>query len=174
MPMDQEIMQAIFKGDTGKLDLLVREGFDVSAVTAPDKWNLLHRALVSVSLKPQPEIIRKLIEYGVDVNARDRYGNTPLHYAARLKNPELIEMLVNAGAEIDPVNHDGLTPLRLMLSSKPTNLEAIELFLKCGANVDQKVEGGITVKEYAGIISHGEDRAILDLFNRYSGLTGSK
>jgi ankyrin repeat protein len=168
MPTDREIMQAIFGGDVAKLDLLVRQGFDVSKVTVPDKWNLLHRALVSLSPKPQPAIVQKLIEYGVDVNAHDRYGNTPLHYAARLKDPELIELLLDAGAEIDAVNQDGITPLRLTLTSRPANLQATELLLKRGANVHQKPPDGISTIEYAKTTSHGEDRAIFDLFKKYS------
>src|SRR6266581_2806265 len=147
--MYQEIMRAILKGDIEKFDALVQQEADINAVTENDKWNLLHRALMSVSVPPVPEMIKRLIERGVSVNARDCYGNAPLHYAARLKKPELIEMLLDAGAEIDPVNKDGLTPLRLMLLSKPINLKAIEVFLSRGANMYQKVEGGITVKEYA-------------------------
>jgi ankyrin repeat protein len=166
--MSEEIMQAIFKGDIEKLEYLVQQEVDVHAVTEFDRWNLLHRALLTVTNPPSAGIIEKLIGYGVDVNARDRYGNTPLHYAARLKNPELIEMLLDAGAEIDPVNKDGLTPLRLMLSTKPANLSALELFLARGADVNQKIEGGRTVKDYARIISHGDNAGIIELFDKYS------
>ena len=162
-------MRAIFDGNIEKFDALVREGrVDAHAITAVDHWNLLHRALVSVTNPPKPEIIQRLIGLGVDVNARDRYGNTPLHYAAREKVPEVIKLLLDAGAEIDPVNRDGLTPLRLMLSSKPVNLKAVGLFLARGADVDQKVEGGATVKEYARVISHGDNAGIIELFNKYS------
>jgi hypothetical protein len=61
-----------------------------------------------------------------------------------------------------------------MLTSKPTNLKAIELFLSRGANMHHKVEGGATVKDYAKIISHGGDRSILELFDKYSGRAGAK
>ena len=167
-------MRAIFNGDVRAFDALVRQGADLKAVTEPDQWNLLHRALVAVSVPPPAEMIKRLIERGVNVNARDRYGNAPLHYAARLKRPELIEMLLDAGAEIDPANKDGLTPLRLMLVSKPTSLKAIELLLSRGANMNHKVEGGSTVREYAKTISHGDDRSIIELFDKHAGRTGVK
>lgn len=172
--MNEDIMRAIFKGDIEKFDTLLEQGIDASVVTENEHWNLLHRSLVSVSLTPKPEIISKLINSGVDVNTRDCYGNTPLHYAARLKNLELMEILLNAGAEIDPVNKDGLTPLRLMLLTKPANLKAIELLLSRGANMDQSVEGGITVREYAKIISHGDNRGIIELFDQYSNRCDAK
>lgn len=169
--MYKGIVQSILRGDIGKLDALVAQGFDVHAVSEGDQWNLLHHALVSVSIAPVPEMIRRLIDHGVDVNARDRYGNTPLHYAARWKKPELIEMLLNAGAEVDPVNRDGLTPLRLMLTSKPYNLDAVATFLAHGANPEQRAAGGISVRDYARIIGH-DDHALIELFDRYAPPNG--
>ncbi len=171
--MTKQLLQAIFSGDVKTFDELAQPA-DLNAVTDTERWNLLHRALVSVSHAPAPAMIKRLIERGVDVNARDYYGNTPLHYAARLKRLEPIDMLLAAGATIDPVNTDGLTPLRLMLMSKPTNLHAIELLLSRGADMNHKVEGGRTVREYANVISHGTDRSIIDLFDKYSDRTPAK
>ena len=168
--MNEALMRAIFDGDVSTFDSLVREGIDAKSVTALDHWNLLHRALVSLSIRPHNEIIRKLIALGVDVNGRDRFGNTPLHYAARIKDPGLIATLLDSGAAIDPVNRDGLTPLRLMLTSKPTNLQAIELFLARGANVAEKAPGGVSTTEYAKTISHGKDQGIIELFTKYGHL----
>lgn len=165
--MNEALMRAIFDQDMSTFDSLLRAGVDLSAITAVEGWNLLHRALVSVTIHPRHEFIKKLIAAGVDVNGRDRYGNTPLHYAARMKDPGLIAMLLDAGATIDPVNLDGLTPLRLMLSSKPANIAAIELFLSRGANVDEKIPGGASVREYAKLIFHGPDEAVARLFNKY-------
>ncbi|MDR1886139.1 MAG: ankyrin repeat domain-containing protein [Synergistaceae bacterium] len=40
-----------------------------------------------------------LIKKGVDVNARDKYGRTPLILAAEHKNPEIREILIKHGAK---------------------------------------------------------------------------
>jgi uncharacterized protein len=113
-------------------------------------------------------MIEHLIRRGVGMNDRDGYGNTPLHYAARWKDPELLEMLLAAGAQVDPVNKDGLTPLRLMLSKMPFELDAVEVLLAHGADVEeQAVPGGISVLDYARTIAHGEDRKLVDLMQRY-------
>jgi ankyrin repeat protein len=45
--------------------------------------------------------VRTLISMGVDLNAWDTEGNSPLHIAAVENHPELITLLLNAGAEID-------------------------------------------------------------------------
>jgi uncharacterized protein len=166
-PLSREIMRAIFAGDIERFDALVAKGFDVHGVTLPDHWNLLHRGLVSLNTPPSAAMIDHLIELGVGVNVADRYGNTPLHYAAELKDPALLESLLRAGALVDPLNHDGLTPLRLMLRSKPFKLDAVETLLAHGANVEQRAEGGTSLLDYARTIAHGDDRALVDLLERY-------
>jgi uncharacterized protein len=166
-PLSREIMRAIFAGDIERFDALRRQGFDVHGVSVPDQWNLLHRALVPVSVPPSGRMIGHLIGLGVGVNEADRYGNTPLHYAARLKDPALLEMLLNAGARIDTLNNDELTPLRLMLTSKPIRLDAVEVLLTHGANVDHRVEGGVSALDYARATAHGDDRKLVDLLERH-------
>ena len=169
--LSREIMRAIFASDIERFDALVTKGFDIHGVTTPDNWNLLHRGLVSLSTPPSAAMIDHLIELGVGIDAADRYGNTPLHYAARLKDPARLESLLKAGAQVDPLNHDGLTPLRLMLTTKPFKLEAVESLLAHGANVEQRAEGGTSLLDYARTIAHGDDRALVDLLEKYRGQT---
>lgn len=165
--MSREFMRAIFKGDEDKFNSLL-EDIDIDEITESEKWNYLHRALISVTMAPPSHMIKKLIDLGVDVNHQDCYGNTPLHYAARIKDKEIIELILNAGAEIDHVNIDGITPLRHMLLSKPTDLPAVELLLARGANqYHSSTPEGCTVREYAAGISHGEDADLISVFDKY-------
>ncbi len=48
-------------------------------------------------------------EVGLDVNARDANGNTPLHYAAARGDNEMIQYLVSKGADVTLVNRRGQT-----------------------------------------------------------------
>ena len=49
---------------------------------------------------------------GADVNARDEYSLTPLHFAFRLSpDPEVIAKLADLGADVNARDEDGWTPL---------------------------------------------------------------
>ncbi|MBC6443882.1 MAG: ankyrin repeat domain-containing protein [Alphaproteobacteria bacterium GM202ARS2] len=49
-----------------------------------------------------PEDVKKRLDAGEDVNARDEYDATPLHYAVLFnKNLSVIDVLVQAGADVN-------------------------------------------------------------------------
>ena len=69
-----------------------------------------------------------LVEAGADKEAKDKYGNTPLHSAANrfagltvLKGHALvIKVLVKAGASKETRNHAGKTPRQEAMSAHHT------------------------------------------------------
>ena len=58
--------------------------------------------------KQDMKFIKKLVEYGADVN-EEKDGFTPLMIAARYNNVEVIKYLVSKGAKISHKNDLGLT-----------------------------------------------------------------
>jgi ankyrin repeat protein len=60
------------------------------------------------------EKIQALINAGVDINAKDTGGNTPLHTAVRWNYPEVVELLLVHGARVDIKNDQGKTALDLV------------------------------------------------------------
>ena len=53
-----------------------------------------------------PEIVKALINAGVDINAYDRCDK-PIHYAARVSNLAMVKALVELGADANVVDADG-------------------------------------------------------------------
>jgi uncharacterized protein len=73
-----------------------------------------------------------LLYYKAEVDPRDQFGNTPLHWAAQRGNTAVLQMLIGAKAAIDPQNRQGVTPL--MMAAKAGNIPAVRLLLKNGAD----------------------------------------
>ena len=83
-----------------------------------------------------------LVNQGLEIEARDKCGNTPLHRAAENRAKEMIQGLVERGANLSALNNKGLTPLLIsLISSKWTGgfrgsvEEGPEYLLKHGSSV---------------------------------------
>ena len=57
------------------------------------------------------DVVRLLLERGMDVNSRDRARETPLHLASSKSWAEIVQVLLEYGADADARNADGQTPL---------------------------------------------------------------
>jgi ankyrin repeat protein len=123
---------------TCDLEALMRHqanGFDVSkTLPGSQQRNSLHLTLSSTTAAVDPDFVRYLIDQGVDVGAQDRYGYTPLHFAARGRRPEIIQILIDAGAPLDVKTLDRpQTPFFLAISPTDPCPECIDIFLAAGA-----------------------------------------
>ena len=65
------------------------------------------------------DLVRLLIEHGVDVNAADEDGETPLHRAISLKNNYVIaKPLIQKGADLANVAVNNRTPLHAIFNDR--------------------------------------------------------
>ncbi|MDJ0911882.1 MAG: ankyrin repeat domain-containing protein [Woeseiaceae bacterium] len=158
--MAREFIKAIKKGDIEEVRAFEGKGYDLTETTEKEGWNYLHRALLMPTLVAPPDMVRYLIDRGVDANAVDVYGNTPLYYAVRSKASGAVSVLVDAGVDVNHLNKDGISPLRESLIRKPFDHESIRLLLEAGADPEQKKEDGITVREFA----ERRDESLAELF----------
>jgi ankyrin repeat protein/tRNA A-37 threonylcarbamoyl transferase component Bud32 len=85
---------------------------------------------------PSPEIAALLI---ADVNARNSYGETPLHKAVENDKTEVVEFLLAKGANSNAQDNQGETPLH-----KADNTTIIELLLDQNANSNAQDNWGNT------------------------------
>ncbi|GIL77258.1 hypothetical protein Vretifemale_6746 [Volvox reticuliferus] len=86
-------------------------------------------------------VLRRLIEAGARVNARDAIGYTALHHATA-HNPvlDLAEILLEAGADVNVQDRFGVTPL--MCAVMVAEPRSVRLLLKHGAKTDIKDNDG--------------------------------
>ena len=88
-------------------------------------------ALVTAIRDADVRAVRKVINDGADVNARDADGNTPLILASFHAGPECVALLLERGADANAANKDGVTAL----VRAATNYEKARLLVAAGANV---------------------------------------
>lgn len=89
------------------IELLISHGEDIHAEDTSGS-SLIHRAAQG----PYPEVLKKLLDLGADVNHRNPSGATPLHFvAASGDKGQCTLMLINAGAEVDCPDNNKYTAL---------------------------------------------------------------
>lgn len=137
-----------------------------SYVAMPAKGTPLHEAVYNNDINA----IRKLIAQGADVNAKDDWGDTPLHWA---DNVELIRELLKApGINVNAAGYLGYTPLHRSIETPEL---AREFLMVPGIDISIKngEEPALTALEMAEEQSHMPSvisvnaRKVLALFQAY-------
>jgi len=86
------------------------------------------------------EAVKRHLDAGADVNAKDDVGWTPLHSAAYYGHKEIVELLIANGADVNANDRGGSTPLHWA-----ANKEVAELLIDKGADVNAgRSDGGWT------------------------------
>lgn len=117
--------------------LLLAAGADACAGAA--SFSVLHKA---AGLKTS-KLLRMLLPLGLDLEARDVGGQTPLFYAAQFGCSENLSLLLAAGADANACDHRGTTAL-MSLYEDCIASEADEkqrLLLAAGAEVGRPHDG---------------------------------
>jgi hypothetical protein len=116
--------------------------------------NPLHAAAFSGNF----EVTRILIECDpADINAGDRLGSTPLHWASGglyFKDGSVLRLLLEHGADINVQDNDGWTPLHC--ASFIGVLEVVRLLLEQGGDAEARGNDGKTALEVAADRGHEE------------------
>lgn len=126
------IHRAAEDGNLSKVKAELEKGVDVDS--PDDKWpegTPLHRATTA-------EVAEYLIDHGANVNAKDKVGASPLHYA----DEDVARVLIANGAEVNAKTKEGETPLHF--TSRGGDVEAAELLIDNGADLNAADEFGAT------------------------------
>ena len=75
--------------------------------------------------------IEKCLATGVDVNARDKFGRSPLDKAIKLGSVVMVKRLIQAGIHLNKVDPDGISFLEGAVRAQQR--EVIRVLLEAGA-----------------------------------------
>ncbi|MDR1485491.1 MAG: ankyrin repeat domain-containing protein [Planctomycetaceae bacterium] len=148
------------------LQQLIREcNFDVK-ISNDNKQTFLHLlAKRCATAEPSQykstlKFVKFLLDHGVPVNSKDKFGLTPLHYVAGAEitgqwhvNKQkaastMIQYLIKNGADVNAKDNNNTTPLHEVIKNK-MDFKTIKLLITNGANVNEKDKDGSTPLHFA-------------------------
>lgn len=106
------LFEILRSGDTTAISKAIKDTTDPQGVSALNGTTVLHLALQCA----EPQVVEYVLSTAedLDINSRDRDGNTPLHIAAQLGRAPLVRELLNCPSINDSiVNYRGQTALDL-------------------------------------------------------------
>lgn len=134
---DPHVLSAsVRQGKCRALEGLIEGGADVESLEGA-------RALAFGIAGDHTECIELLLAAGARLDARDIFGETLLHEAARLKEPGLLRFLINGDLDLDARSRTGQTPLMIAAGVGRVG-NAIRL-AAAGADLEARDQDGWTV-----------------------------
>lgn len=151
MSLDQSVrtfrlFEVLRSGDTTSISKAVKEAKDPQGAGGLSGTTVLHLAIQCA----EPQVVEFILSSGdeLDINARDRDGNTPLHLASQLGRGPLVRELLNRPAVNDAiVNYRGQTALDL--ARTPEIFQQLQLARSLFVdNKTQEIQSIVTKSEY--------------------------
>ena len=102
--------------------------------------------------------IKRQLDFGKDVNSKNQFGATPLHFAAKQGHKNLAALLITEGADTNAAAYDKSTPLHSAVISGYK--EVAEQLIANGADVNAKGYEGSTPLDKAIEFKHSDTAAV--------------
>ena len=140
--------------------------------------NIFKGTLHKACDKGNIEAVKQHLADGANVNTKDKYGWTPLRYAAN-GHKEIVRLLIAKGADVNAKTQSGWTSLHG--AAIDGHKEVAELLIAAGTDVNAKNNNGETPLDWAEDVDEDdspEDKAakkeIADLLRKHGGKTGEE
>ena len=124
---------AAANGHLETLTTLVRAG---AIVDAPNTQGRTALHLAAMAEKDMSNTVKSLVSHGANVEARDLYAQTPLHWACDRGHQNSIAALLEAKSDANSAGNNGDTPLGIAVTFG-RSMDILQLLLRFGASVSQ-------------------------------------
>ena len=126
-------------------------------------------ALLIAAYDGNIKAVKQHLAGGVDVNVKNKNGQTPLHRSVSYDCREIINLLVANGADVNEKAKYGGTPL--MYAASNGNKEIAELLIAAGAEVNANDGRGSTPLDNA---IYAKKTEVADLLRKHGGKTAKE
>ena len=163
------LQRLMIYGDLEIFDHLIEKNIDLSITDYEEKTLLMYPLI-----KERSDILfKKLIDYGLDIHAKDRSDNNILFYLLKSRKERLVgtvKLLIDRNIDCSHKNIFGRSPLMQKLSYSQEMEEVINLIIQNGADVNAQDKRGKTALLYnlrspkicSQLIGYGADLNIKD------------
>lgn len=198
--MPQELIEAVWSGDTDAISTLIDQGADVNCQdddgSTPLIWAsklsdieavktlLAHGAVPSIKafdgqtallnavFRGDIDILHLLLMSGANPNERDADGDTVLMAAVKSGIPEIVKTVLAANAEIGAADSQGKTALYWAVASHD-DIEIVQHLLAAGAMLNHVTTSGFSPLMAAAYMGHYAVFRLLLLAGADAGLKNS-
>ena len=118
-----------------------------------------------VVFESDENLVQLILSYKPDLQAKDIYGNTALHFACEMESKRIVKLLIRSGANPNIQNIDGVVPLHI--TAETNNIRIADLLIVGGAMVNIRDSMGKTPLVYA--IDH-ESHEITKFIKQHGGI----
>jgi cytohesin len=94
--------------------------------------------IIAAAKKGNIEAVKQHLAAGADVNAKNKWGGTPLFLAAWKGHKEIAELLIAEGADVNAKDDKGRTPLDLAIDFK--RIKTADLLRKHGGKTGEELK----------------------------------
>lgn len=135
--------------------ILVMTVFVVFLIAGCNQKGYLGEELLAASKDGDIEEIKRLIDSGADVNARDLdTWQTPLHWAPIWGQTDMAKILIDAGADVNARDDYERTPLYLAANNGHTDI--VKLLIDAGADLNARCDDEWTPLHVADKNGHAD------------------
>lgn len=140
-PANIAILDAAEDGDLKTAEALLKKNPALVFTKNPDGST----PLLLAAHNGHKDVAQLLLTNKADVNVRDNWGDTPLHWAIMSLSPrDLVELLLANGADVNARDKEGKSPLHLAVLYWWQDPTIAELLLAKGADVNPRNNQGQT------------------------------
>ncbi|EAY00020.1 hypothetical protein TVAG_029240 [Trichomonas vaginalis G3] len=105
-----------------------------------DQTNDIDKCFVFSAMFNNPSLCEYFLSLGANINEKNKYRQTALHYAVQNNSKETIELLISHGANINKKKQDRQTALHI--AAENNSREIAELLISHGAKINEKDKSG--------------------------------
>lgn len=101
----KRLYDAVFAGREREVKDILKNGFEITKKIG--EWSITPLTAGLQAPYPCIDVLERLVEAGIKIDQKDRYGLTALMYACQFNKYDIVQILCAAGCDVNVISKDG-------------------------------------------------------------------